>query len=126
MRIPLLKTVLTNLNLKLFSLIIGYTLWSFFSTSHPITRSFTIPLCFYHKLEKTIIAPEQITVQLRATRTDLDNLDHEQLAAHIDVQSLHKGINHATITDHTLLLPPQIKLVNYCPSNLTIKVKEKA
>ena len=121
-----LKSHLTsNLVLKTISCILGYAFWCMLSTCHVSKRSVEIPLVFYGcNAQQQIQAPEKIKVELSGKRTDLQSLDVDALAVHIDAVSLHEGYNAINVENKSLLLPDAIKLVHYSPINIVVHLQE--
>ncbi len=120
------KTAWRNAPLKVISLLLGYTFWYIFGSSHTANAWITVPLCFYNVSEKTIIkAPETISLKVAGKRVDLRSLDPQQLAIHVNASKLSPGRNLLTLTDDTLFLPASIKLVHYNPSNPTVELYEE-
>lgn len=112
-----------NVPLKIISLILGYTFWYIFGSSHTSTAWITIPLYFYNvPEEKSIKAPETLSAKISGKRSELRMLDTKELAIHINAQQLHDGKNLLTITPEIIFLPDSIKLVHYCPSNPTVEL----
>lgn len=123
MKAPLQKTNRNNTPLKCIALVIGYTFWYIFGSSHTTTVQLSVPLCFYNLAAyHTISAPESILVKIAGKRSDIRAVAVDQLAVHIDAEELHDGRNLITITHHNLLLPECIKLVHYVPSNPTVEL----
>lgn len=119
------NALLNNLTLKVISLILGYSFWQSCSNTQTVHTTFTIPVCFYntaetHKLE----APDHIEVTLQATRAQLNDLNIDDLAVHIDTQTLHAGPNALNVCNDTLLLPSSVKLVHYTPTNVVVTVNQ--
>ena len=123
----LLKKILySNAPLKAIALILGYSFWYILGHGHTVTVWLDVPLSFYAiPSHLTLHAPDTIAINLTGKRTDLYNLDQNQLAIHIDSHELLSGYNNLAITAETLFLPDTIKLVHYKPSNILIEVQEK-
>ncbi len=122
--LALIKNNLTNnAVIKLLSLIIGYGIWSCLAQHQTVDLWLTVPLCFYGT-EKQIKAPDAIAVQIAGRRNHLALIDLESLAAHINADSLHAGPNAIILKNSHLFLPPTINVLNWCPSNVTITVRE--
>lgn len=125
MTLNLKKSLLNNLTLKVFSLFFAYTFWFIFSQSRTISVWLDVPLSFYtHNNNHSIECPEKVQVNLSGKRADFQTLDMHTLAAHIDSRELSPGENHIPLNEKKLFLPETIKLVNYCPSNITITLHE--
>ena len=115
-----------NIVLKVISFIIGATMWFIINQSHTMHLHKEIPLCFYGpQKDFTITAPESIHVTLCGTRNDLQSLDLDSLALHINSAILHEGPNSLSINRATLFLPEQINVLHYSPLNSMIMVKSK-
>ena len=122
---PAKKIVWHNAPLKVISFILGYTFWYIFSNAHMTTSWITIPLYFYNiPSHKKIIAPENLLVKVAGKRSELRCLDIKNFAAHIDAQKFLDGPNRITISDENLFLPENIKLIHYCPSNLSAELEQ--
>lgn len=118
-----IKTILTkNTPLKIFSFILGYTLWSICSGMHTITQEITVPLCCYQVPESIDFdAPETVHIILSGKKNQLANINQQDLAIHIDAHDLSVGDNPIAVTAATLFLPESIKLVHYSPAPIVIK-----
>lgn len=122
-----IKTILTkNTPLKVFSFILGYTLWSICSGMQTITQEMTVPLCCYQIPENIDFdAPEAISIVLSGKKNQLANITHQDLAIHINAHDLALGNNPISVTAETLFLPESIKLVHYSPTPVIIKTTTK-
>jgi YbbR domain-containing protein len=120
------QLVLTNLPIKLISLVSGYLVWSLISGSHVICITQEVPVCIYNcEPYQSINAPETIMVTLQAQRNTLYSLDAQELAIHLDASTLHKGHNQLLVDRSTLFLPEGVNVVHYSPSNAVIQLTEK-
>ncbi|HEB41563.1 MAG TPA: hypothetical protein ENI08_00915 [Candidatus Dependentiae bacterium] len=120
------KTLYSNAPLKAIALILGYSFWYILSHGHTTAIWLDVPLSFYAIPPHLILhAPDTVAINLAGKRTDLYNLDKNQLAVHVDAHELFPGYNNLSITAETLFLPDTIKLVHYKPSNILIEVQEK-
>ncbi len=112
--------------LKIISIVLGYSFWYILSSSHTSTAWISIPLYFYNvPTEKSINAPEVLSVKISGKRDELRMLDLQELAIHVNATQLHDGKNLLTITPETIFLPKRIKLVHYSPSNPTVELVQK-
>ena len=112
--------------LKIISIILGYSFWYILSSSHTSTAWINIPLYFYNvPTEKSVNAPEVLSVKISGKRDELRMLDLQELAIHVNAAQLHDGKNLLTITPDTIFLPERIKLVHYSPSNPTVELVQK-
>jgi hypothetical protein len=93
------------------------------NNQHTRTIELKVPVCLFdQKPEHDITIPTDIVIGLNGKRKDLQTLDVQSLAVHINAQKLCHG-EHALIVDSsTLFLPSSVKLVHYMPSNNVIQV----
>lgn len=116
------RTLMNNIPLKLFSLLLGYTIWHIISAHQTVTRTVTIPVCFYNTTpESKITAPETLTITLQGKRSALYEPSINDLALHIDAATLNKQKTITPISSSQLFLPENVSLVHYVPSPLIIE-----
>lgn len=122
------STILNNLTIKIFSLIIGYCLWSFLSGLYMQTSTVQVPICFYNiPTNKEVTAqPETIAVQIRGKKADLKRCT--DLALHVDAESLTPGQHKITPSEEQLFLPKTVTMVHYKPLaiSLTVTLRDAA
>jgi hypothetical protein len=119
------KTVLSNLTLKILSLIIAYGFWSLLNQSRTIHITTEVPLCFYNvSSSSTLSAPDTMTITLSGKAHAIRSLDFENLACHIDGADLQSGDNPLHVTADRLFLPESINLLHYYPANGCISVTQ--
>ncbi len=120
----MLKSLLgNNLIYKSIALILGISFWIVWGESVSTQRSVNVPLTFYNIDRSRLSAPETIRLSLSGKRIDLNNLDSNQLALHIDGENFVPGENLINIQHQQLLLPNSMRMVYYEPSNLVIHVR---
>lgn len=96
------------------------------SQSRYDTLTLDIPLCFYpSELAHTVQAPEMIKVTLSGTRSQLKQLEHNGLAAHIDTRLLDPKRPWVSIQAKHLFLPGHIKMVNSSPSPVPVHINRE-
>lgn len=123
MQISIQQLIFNNVVLKVTSLILGYCLWSMLGDLFQSTLWINVPLCFYNNEKNiTIDAPESIQVMLSGKRSHLYNISSADLAIHINLNNLKSGDNYYILTDKNLFLPAEVKLTDYNPHNLMIKL----
>lgn len=114
-------SIFRNIPRKIIALIIGYHIWLILGSWIPAYRWIEAPLCFYNTAENIQLnAPESVLIAVAGQRTTLANLDTCALAVHIDTHTLVDGNNALILSDHQLLLPPHIHVVDWSPSNVAI------
>lgn len=120
------NSLMSNATLKIVSLIFGSSFWMILNNNHARTIELQVPICFYNTQEnKEIEAPHEISIALQGKRKDLETLDLQTLAVHINAQTLHGGMHPLFVDSTTLFLPNSVKLLHYTPSNSVVKVAIK-
>lgn len=114
------NSLLNNLTIKVISLIIGYSIWSFFATSYTVHEWKNVPVCFYNNENKIIESNhEYVTIKLAGKRADLNLC--KDLALHIDAQTLAARENFIIPNESSFFLPSNVKLL-YC-NTLKVSVR---
>jgi hypothetical protein len=117
------ESLFSNTILKILSVVIGYGIWSLLGNHRPTQHTFQVPVCFYNvKDGQKIQAPELLTIDVQAARADLDSLQNETLALHIDAEKLEQGKQTIPVNAQQLLLPDSFKVVHYNPAQVVIDV----
>jgi len=126
MKITIKKIFLNNAQIKIISLLLGYSFWYVLSQTHIANIWLDVPISFY-KLPKNIQvdAPEKIKIQLSGKRADLYTIERENLAFHVTMDDANTGCRTIKLSQEQLLLPNSIKLVRCKPTNIQIAIKEK-
>ena len=118
------KVLKNNHVLKCLALVFGYYLWLLLAQNQHVTRTFTVPLCFYNTRDTLIKkAPETIIVELVGKRSVLHALDTAALAAHINTQELVPGKQALSLTQEHLLLPVTVSVKSTQPANIVIELE---
>lgn len=123
----LLKKILTNnVQLKLFSLILGYLCWSIVSQSHTDNIWIDAPVCFYETADnQQIHAPETIKINLTGKRCALRAIDRKSTAVHIDTHDLKLGKHVIALSERNMLLPETVQVIGWAPTHVPIKIEKK-
>lgn len=117
MRLSFYNGHLNNVTLYSMAIILGILWWSIASELNRASRTFTVPICFYNTESNTIKAPEIIRITLGGKRSHLRLLNDMNVAVHIDAQTIPEKTTVLKIKQEHLLLPQNIKLLSYSPSN---------
>jgi len=124
---PLVKSLhLNNLIYKIIAVIFGYSFWLILAQHQNISISIDMPICFFELNENfEIQSPEKIKVTLNAKRSDFYNLNVFNESIHINLNHIKQtGEYNIQLLPEHILLHNKIKLLNYFPSSLNIKVTE--
>lgn len=122
-----LKNVfLTNINLKILSLIFGYLTWSVIGHSHADNAWITVPVCFSGcETPLLVTAPETVRIHLAGKRCTLQDLDTNTAAVHIDTRDLREGEQNIELSDNFVLLPDSVHVIGWAPTHIQIVVKKE-
>lgn len=116
------NTLLSNLTIKIFSVLMGFYLWTFFGGIFYQSKSITVPVCLYniphHKEIK--VSPEYISVQIQGKRTDLKHC--YDIAFHLNAATLADGEHRLAPHEEDLFLPKTVSMLNYKPQTITVTV----
>jgi len=117
------KILLNNVQLKIFSLIFGYLLWSVIGQSHTDDVWMDVPVCFY-QTEKNIQieAPETTKVHLSGKRSDLKNIHTDKTAVHINSCRLKEGDNKVIFNDNDIMVPENVQITGWAPKDIKVRI----
>ena len=115
---------LNNKIIKILSLIIGYSLWSYLGQIYQVDKWVSVPICYYNVPEDSIVTADQkCIVHLTGKREDIGYCS--DIGLHIDASKLCLG-EHLIIPDEEMLfLPKNIKMVHYKPQKISITISKK-
>lgn len=118
---------LSNHTLKALSIIFGYTLWLIFAQANRINISYDIPIAFYGLSESlSVDSQDTVFAHITGKRSDLSKINISQPAVHIDLSYIKDPGNYEiNLSENQFFLRNEIKLLNYFPSKLIIRVKSK-
>jgi hypothetical protein len=124
MMLTIKNLFLNNKTIKVLSLIIGYSLWSFLGQIYTVSQWVEAPVCFYNiPAHYTLEAkPEKILLFMSGKRADIAR--YAGATCHIDAAPLREGENSITPAAEHLFLPRSIKLLYCKPHALTITMKK--
>lgn len=131
---------------KIMALICGYGLWFTLAQKQLIQQTVRVPVAFYNYPKNYLIdGPETTKVRISGTRQALYNLNPADLVTHIDLANINLNPNNVTptsleqtnlnqtsskiidqeitLTNQQLLLPANIRLVEYETDILKLKFK---
>ena len=118
------NSFMNNKAIKVTSLIIGYSLWSFLGNLYTIKIWKKVPVCLYNVAEDICIeAPEIINVCISGKRDDLACCS--DMALHLDACSLTIGKHIICPDEMKLFLPNSVKLVHCKPCTISVVVSKK-
>jgi hypothetical protein len=109
--------------LVLSSCLLGWLLWSIIGESYYARLKIKVPFYFYNASPEQIQAlkhPETISLELEGKRRELRSVNREELAVHVNYQTLTPPLTPIIPTASMLFLPPSINVISYRPENLAI------
>lgn len=113
----------SNLLNKGAALFYAYFFWLMISRSFTISSTVKIPITWYHIPQKTTITTSDfVTIYVKGNRGDLQNFLHMQPVIALDASSMVSGSEYPLTSDQ-IVLPEEIKLIDYKPSKLMVSIK---
>lgn len=116
---------LNNKTIKIVSLIIGYSLWSYLGQIYQVDKWITVPVCYYNAPEDMALnaSQEELEVHLTGKREDIKYCS--DLGLHIDASKLREGTQCIMPNEQMLFLPKSVKMVHYKPLKISITVSKR-
>lgn len=116
------NSLLSNLTIKIFSVFMGFYLWSFLGGIYWHTKSVRVPVCLYNipTNKQIMVKPEYVSVQIQGKRADLKQCS--DIAFHLNAATLAEGEHKLAPHEEDLFLPKTVSMVNYKPQTITVKV----
>ncbi len=119
---------LSNLSLKLLSVLLAFIVW--FVVSAPrresvSERAFAVPLALVgmpRDLVITTSVPDTVSVRLRGRVTDLRSLSSLNLEVPLDLKTVVPGEITYTIRPQLINVPPQVEVVSIDPNKVRFRV----
>lgn len=120
--------LLSNLSLKLLSVLLAFTVW--FVVSAPrresvSERAFAVPLALVgmpRDLVITTSVPDTVSVRLRGRVSDLRSLSSQNLEVPLDLKTVVPGEITYTIRPQLINVPPQVEVVSIDPNKVRFRV----
>lgn len=121
----LVKFLKKNIPFTFFSCVFGYGYWHLCSQNQHICKSITVPISFYNLSCNKIIldAPELITVSFEGKRKDIYMHSFDNLACHVNGETLVNGINYINLNENSFFLPNTVHINQISPFPCTVKIK---
>jgi len=122
--------LLSNLWLKLLSLLLAVTVWFVVSTPRrePVSeRAFAAPLSLVRmprELAITTPVPDSVTVRLRGRASELRSLSSQNLEVTLDLNWVTPGEASITMGRQAINVPPGIEVVAMEPSKVRFRVEQ--
>lgn len=118
------KPLLNGLILKVLASIVGYGLWIALANSQIKQLELSVPISFGElNPSLQISSPQTINAKISGKRADLQRLDFKSLGAYLNLNELNQaGSYQLHISPQQLFLPNKIKLLEYYPVVIDIKL----
>lgn len=122
--------LLSNLWLKLLSLLLAITVWFVVSTPRrePVSeRAFAAPLSLVRmprEMAITTQVPDSVTVRLRGRASELRSLSSQNLEVTLDLNWVTPGEANITMGRQAINVPPGIEVVAMEPSKVRFRVEQ--
>lgn len=121
---------LSNLWLKVLSLVLAFTMWLVVSAPRrePVSeRAFAAPLSLVRMPRDLVITtpvPDTVSVRLRGRLSDLRSLSSQNLEVTVDLNWVTAGEATITLRPQAIAVPPQIDVVSIDPSKVHFRVDQ--
>lgn len=107
---------------KIYSIVLGYSIWFCIAQYQTVTHHIDVPVYVYDNPYQDISTVESVKIRIQGPRSDMYHFNHQQCALHLDGSILHPGTQQLTLSKENLFLPDTVKLVDLIPSYITIHV----
>ena len=123
MKLILKKIFTTKLLLKVVAILYAYFLWLIISQSLSTSLDTKLPIIIYNiPQQHTVKAPSYVNVRLTGKRMELRDFVSQSPSVNIDGSTFFVGDNDCPVLQEHIFLPQEIKLIDYKPSRLKIRV----
>ncbi|MBP9765020.1 hypothetical protein KBD08_01665 [Candidatus Babeliales bacterium] len=106
--------------LKIWSLVLGYSIWYCVAQHQTITQHYQAPILFFDTNNMNLSTQDSVEIILQGSRQDMHYFNPDHAAIHIDSTTLRPGQQEIMIDRENLFLPDTIKLVDLIPSHISI------
>jgi len=107
---------------KIYSIILGYSIWLCIAQHQIVSQSYQAPIYFYDIKPEYITAPSSVEVTLQGNRKELYKFKKEHAEIHLNGVDLKEGNQEIILGRENLFLPDTLKLVDLIPSHISIQV----
>lgn len=107
---------------KLFSILLGYSLWFCIAQYQTVCKNYTAPIFFYDTDQPIHHKQETVSITLQGSRKDMHTFNPEHATLHIDGSKLREGSQEVMLSKENLFLPDTINLIDLTPSHISIQV----
>ena len=124
-----LDAVRSNLNLKLFALLIAVVWWAVVRGEDTRVRDVAVPVDYTNLPESTELSGrivDNVTVRLRAPDPILRNLSEDRLTASIDLSRAPMGEQRVAMTEDMLRVPAGVEVVKISPAAVPVRLERRA
>lgn len=124
-----LDAVRSNLNLKLFALLIAVVWWAVIRGEDTRVRDVSVPVDYTNLPEATELSGrivDNLTVRLRAPDPILRNLSEDRLTASIDLGRAPMGEQRVAMTVDMLRVPAGVEVVKISPASVPVRLERRA
>jgi YbbR domain-containing protein len=121
---------LSNLGLRVLSLLLAFSVWFVVSTPRrePVSeRAFAAPLSLVRMPRDLVITtpvPDTITLRLRGRASDLRSLSSQNLEVTLDLNWVTPGEASITLNRQAIAVPPGIDVESMEPSKVRFRVEQ--
>ena len=121
--------VRSNLNLKVFSVLIAVVWWAAVRSEDARVKDFVVPLDYVNLPESLMQSGrvvDAVTVRLRASDSILQNLTEDRLGAVVDLGRAPLGEQRVPVDEKMLRLPAGVEVVRVAPDVIPVRIEKRA
>lgn len=122
MKINLIAMIHHRHTTKIYSIILGYSIWFCIAQHQVISQTYQAPIYFYDTKTEFITAPASAEITLQGNRKELYKFKKEHAEIHLDGSNLKDGNQEIVLARENLFLPDTLKLVDLIPAHISIHV----
>ncbi|MBI2345204.1 hypothetical protein HYV10_04020 [Candidatus Dependentiae bacterium] len=107
---------------RIYSIILGYSIWFCIAQHQVISQTYQAPIYFYDIKTEYVIAPTSIEITVQGNRKEVYKFKKEHAEIHLDGSKFKEGNQEIVLGKENLFLPDTLKLVDLVPGHISIHV----
>ncbi|MDO8282504.1 MAG: CdaR family protein [Thermodesulfovibrionia bacterium] len=118
---------LTNIWLKLISLVFAVSLWFFVITGSQIETVVQVPIKFVNmpKGLELAVAPDKVSVGIEGYERVIDGLGKHDITFELNMSKVKNGMNVFTLSEENVKLPGHLEVNSISPQTVSLMLQER-
>ena len=118
---------LTNIWLKLISLVFAVGLWFFVITSSQIETVVQVPIQFVNMPPglELAVAPDKVSVGIEGYERIIDGLGKHDITLELNMNRAKNGMNVFTLSEDDIKLPGHLEVNSISPQTVSLMLQER-